>query len=508
MNCLSIRYATAKTRLVPALLATMLLLPATVATADGGEPISVTGELHVLIVDLVDGSASHWFEVLVEPADPAEDPISYWLISVEPLDLGLSGATVRATGTLVDDDLTLTAPLEVLEPPAPASSLEEPDINNMLIMLANFTDYTLEQDCLDRPDKACCKTNAEIAQTVFGPGYSVAEYYLENSFDTVDLQGDVAGPFLISLAQSRGCDVRKISRLTDRAATQAGWDLSAYTNRYYVVPHVPGCDWAGAAYGCGDDRAWAQGTCNDHVFAHEWGHAWPLELNHATTPGNEYGDYSDTMGPGLGARMLRHNNGPHKLQGEYFPDTPGNIVDVTASGAYVIRRLETPGSGPLALRIRDTGTQTHPHDYYISYRVPVGYDSVLAYPFRGGQFDHTSSIHEFYTSAWASGNCHISTVLRGTVCDGTGCADWVDAENGITVRQLSHDEQTATIEIVFSTPPDPCDHDGQCESGEDCNDCTSDCAGKSSGKPSGRYCCGDGIQQPAEGDGSICDGNY
>ncbi len=53
-----------------------------------------------------------------------------------------------------------------------------------------------------------------------------------------------------------------------------------------------------------------------------------------------------------------------------------------------------------------------------------------------------------------------------------------------------------------------CDQDGVCEAGEDCTTCPSDCDSVTSGKPSGRYCCGDGIAQPAEGDGSICDGNY
>ena len=53
-----------------------------------------------------------------------------------------------------------------------------------------------------------------------------------------------------------------------------------------------------------------------------------------------------------------------------------------------------------------------------------------------------------------------------------------------------------------------CDSDGVCESGEDCNSCASDCDGKSNGKPSGRFCCGDGVPDPAEGDFSICDGNF
>ena len=53
-----------------------------------------------------------------------------------------------------------------------------------------------------------------------------------------------------------------------------------------------------------------------------------------------------------------------------------------------------------------------------------------------------------------------------------------------------------------------CDNDGVCEAGEDCLSCGSDCAGKQSGKPDGRYCCGDGIPQNAEGNGAVCDNNY
>lgn len=53
-----------------------------------------------------------------------------------------------------------------------------------------------------------------------------------------------------------------------------------------------------------------------------------------------------------------------------------------------------------------------------------------------------------------------------------------------------------------------CDNDGLCESGETCTNCGGDCGSVTGGPPSRRYCCGDGIQQSAEGDGSVCDGNY
>jgi hypothetical protein len=53
-----------------------------------------------------------------------------------------------------------------------------------------------------------------------------------------------------------------------------------------------------------------------------------------------------------------------------------------------------------------------------------------------------------------------------------------------------------------------CNDNGVCEPGEDCNSCAGDCAGVTSGNPANRYCCGNGVQEGPEGDGSVCDGNY
>ena len=53
-----------------------------------------------------------------------------------------------------------------------------------------------------------------------------------------------------------------------------------------------------------------------------------------------------------------------------------------------------------------------------------------------------------------------------------------------------------------------CDGDGVCGAGEDCQNCASDCAGVLSGRKSSRYCCGNGVPESPEGDGTVCDGNY
>ncbi len=48
---------------------------------------------------------------------------------------------------------------------------------------------------------------------------------------------------------------------------------------------------------------------------------------------------------------------------------------------------------------------------------------------------------------------------------------------------------------------------GICDTGEDCTTCSGDCDSRLGGKLSKQYCCGNGILEAAEGDGSICDGN-
>jgi len=45
---------------------------------------------------------------------------------------------------------------------------------------------------------------------------------------------------------------------------------------------------------------------------------------------------------------------------------------------------------------------------------------------------------------------------------------------------------------------------GICDEGEDCHSCSGDCPGKTNGKPSSRYCCGNGVCEPAGEDSQSC----
>ncbi len=77
--------------------------------------------------------------------------------------------------------------------------------------------------------------------------------------------------------------------------------------------------------------------------------------------------------------------------------------------------------------------------------------------------------------------------------DGDGDADCADAD---------------CVDAANCQPPSACNDNGVCEGGEDCLNCGGDCAGRTGGRPTNRFCCGDGVLADAEGDGTLCDGNY
>ncbi|HWO21409.1 MAG TPA: multicopper oxidase family protein [Kofleriaceae bacterium] len=85
----------------------------------------------------------------------------------------------------------------------------------------------------------------------------------------------------------------------------------------------------------------------------------------------------------------------------------------------------------------------------------------------------------------------------------TVCADGLD--NDCDGALDCADTNCATVPACA---PPACDGDGTCEAGESCTNCPADCASVTTGPTSQRYCCGDGVMQAAEGNGTVCDGNY
>jgi hypothetical protein len=99
---------------------------------------------------------------------------------------------------------------------------------------------------------------------------------------------------------------------------------------------------------------------------------------------------------------------------------------------------------------------------------------------------------------WVGGKNNGSCQDAGEICD-----DGVDNDGD----GLTDCDDSDCVDDPACLPA-TCDNDGFCEPGEDCVGCSSDCAGVTGGKPANRFCCGNGVQEGPEGDGTVCDNNY
>jgi hypothetical protein len=159
-----------------------------------------------------------------------------------------------------------------------------------------------------------------------------------------------------------------------------------------------------------------------------------LGMNHASMPGSEYGDHSDIMGISLLA--VRDLDAPHRVEFGWIPST--HLRTVTASGTYTIAPLEfNPAQTSLPQALKIYKADTHEY-YYISFRQPLGYDSVLP-KFYSGLYTNGVSVHR-----WAGSNAH-TYFLKG-LTDGNS---FVDSTNHVTVKQLSHSSGAARVEVIL-----------------------------------------------------------
>jgi hypothetical protein len=119
-------------------------------------------------------------------------------------------------------------------------------------------------------------------------------------------------------------------------------------------------------------------------------------------------------------------------------------------------------------------------------------------------------------------NCGNNVINAGEVCDGTALGGATCTSQGCGGGALGCNATCSGYDKSLCTGCPPCNNNGTCDLGEDCNGCASDCPGGTTsgavcgngiceagngedcascpsdcngvqgGKPSGRYCCGDG----------------
>ncbi len=441
--------------LLSSILLAFLIIGVSIASGAKDATEVRVGRLDLLISDdLSSGESQRIFRLVETSPDGVPTDRIHILRGSPDLEQVPVGSLVRVHGSALGDDLHVEVGIQVLKP---GSSRRPPNAageshtveeqKRMLVILVNYSDVA-------QP----CDLNAVRDVVLGSPGYSVSDLYYESSFHRVRLIGDAIGPVTINRQSTANCNMATDGRLADIEAANLGYNPDNYDYRFYVFP-LGSCSPNGPN-GTGETngpQAWSYGSCQDQVFAHEWGHN--IGMDHAGTPTDEFGDTSDPVdGTIPGANNdLRHHNAPHKADmGWIVPQT------ITSGGTYTLGTLETDdGSLPRVLVIPDSCqyNPVHTEDYYVSFRKAVGFDANITHPSFVQHLNRTN-IHCFRTSAPNPQD----TVFFDAIGDGES---YRDQTYGVTVTQVSQTATTVTVSIDLDCDTDY-DLDGPCDSEDNC----------------------------------------
>jgi hypothetical protein len=280
---------------------------------------------------------------------------------------------------------------------------------------------------VDFLDKATACSVESIDDMMFTSSASVDNFYRETSYGQISVTGDVLGPYTIDFYSTARCDFWDWGYAAQDEAAVDGVDIDAYDRFIYVLPSNS-CPAGGyGTLGGSPSQSWVFYCQYEEIFAHELGHN--LTLHHASTTTDEYGDYSDIMGGGYGG--LLQLNGPHMVQTGWLPSS--RVETVNSSGDYDLALLEVePTDGSIqVLKIAKPDTA---EEYYLSYRVPVGFDSQLgptcADKLNIHRWDGTDQT--FFVTALSPGET------------------FQDPINGVVITPEDHDGDTMTVSISMA----------------------------------------------------------
>lgn len=309
------------------------------------------------------------------------------------------------------------------------------------VISGNYSLIVISLKTAGGPASRC--SNASLASMYFTGPRSLSAYYKENSYGVMSISGTVIGPYVVNLGQ--GWSRTSVADEADAAATAAGVNLSLYSQKVYILPKEADPNpiqsgWGGQGT---RPRLWIRDYwCSSMwVAGHELGHSFGV--NHASTPADEYGDFSSSMGGRTDPASdpstwnnLPHYNAAGKIAAGWLPASA--VQTVIAKGTFRVASVETvPAPGQIqALKIKagNDGTDY----YYVSYRQPVGFSSVLT-----PQYVATTSI-----TRW-DGAMGANTCLLANLADGQTFSD----ASGLWLIQNSHDATHAYITVSFGGAP-------------------------------------------------------
>lgn len=292
---------------------------------------------------------------------------------------------------------------------------------NTIVLIADFKDVSVPCSAQSIDDLMFSDPNLK----------SLNDFYQKNSLGQVSFAGQVAGPYQINYSSTDACDFNTWASAAEAKATADGIDLTNYNRRVYVMPKN-NCNGDGlGTIGGNPSKAWVFYCDIPSLYGHEIGHN--LYMDHASTFLSEYGDHSDVMGLVNG---WAHFNAPHQEQMGWMPQE--QIVPINQPGIYEISPIEEDPSVSLSPQILKIAKPDSNEFYYLSYRRAIDSFSSLEFKYR----DQTS-IHQYKGDSSST-----NTYFHDALADGEVFTDTV---NGITITQLSHTADYATVEIQFDS---------------------------------------------------------
>ncbi len=386
--------------------------------------VDFTGELTTSIINFNDGTT----KVVYSFKNASEPNKVYEIYFADNAPILPSGSKVRIHANKIDTNVALVGGTTDVQPIAVTPNIVTGEQKTIVIPV-NFQDKVL----------AC--SDADIASSFFTSANSVKNYFSESSYNNINITGDVAPRVTVPYKSTDSCpSFFAVTDAADQAVTALGINLNNYNRRVYELPKAT-CNYAGiATIGGNPSRALTYLCQTPSVVAHEFGHN--LGWYHAATgtltaPISEYGDTSCVMGSSS-ATGIRQPNTPHKIEAGWIP--VGRVRTVianqteSADHTYTIYNSENGNTSEVqALKFHKSDTN---EDYYLSYRHPVGFDTVLA-----SQYADKTSIHRW---KGVPGN---RTFFLQSLSDGMTFAD---PTNGIVVKQLSHDANVSVVSVDFS----------------------------------------------------------
>jgi hypothetical protein len=390
--------------------------------APAGLPTEVSGVLSVVFADDFDNRRSDLHYTVRDDLTGREYRLEFERGA--PKDLR-PGARVRVRGNANQSTIFLAAAdgsgVTVEGVNVSQSALTEG--NRTIVIVVNFRDVAVP-----------CSVQA-IRDSMFTDpnGRSVAALYRECSVGRVNFTGDVVGPLTLDVASTDTCDVAAWTNVIESQAVAAGVDFSLYRHRVFVLP-TSSCGAAGyGSVGGTPSRAWVFRCGIIGVFAHEVGHS--LGMYHAATPGTEYDDATDPMT--VGYNWLMGVNAPHRQQLGWH--SAEGVKLVTESGTHMLAPLASDPStvsAPQILMLKKADTNEY---YYLSYRLPIGFDRNI-----DGSFHQRVSVHQYKGDGSGTKTYRLAGLTDG--------ASFTDPVNGITVTMTSHDSAGATVSVMLPAP--------------------------------------------------------